>query len=1050
MEKKKEIFLIPYSHLDTQWRWEYPTTINKYIKNTLDESIEMFRKYPDHHFNFTGAIRYQMMKEYFPEEFEEVKKLVGEERWHLAGTCLDETDALVPASESMIRNILYGDKWQMKEFGRSSRDYMIPDCFGFPGNMPTLLAHCGIRGFSSQKLTWGSSVGIPFEIGMWKGPDGSEIVSALNPCRYDAHLELPLYINPSRLARLTRLGKKNGIWKSFQYYGVGDIGGAPTEGSIRRALASIRHYARKAKGLVVRQGAADQFFNEVTDEEKRRMDRYEGDFLLTNHSAGTITSAAIMKRWNRKNEQLAFAAEAAALSAMVNAGLPYPEEKIESAWRLVIGNQMHDILPGTSTPTAYEFSHNDEVIALKTWSHILDDSAEAIAPLVKGEGNILFFNPLVQSRREPVDLEMDLSEDPVEGRVVLESGTGETYPGELKKVGERRYALSFIPELPPSSWTRFSLRSPGLKDQVAVDDPVTLERNGAGFVLENGRYRVSLSMKGALSSVFCKEADRELLGKPLAYEFQKERPMKFPAWNMDWRDRKKAPFCRIEEGSEIHVLEHSSLRVTLQVVTNYQSSQFFREISLSAGSDLVEITERINWRETGCTFKVAFTAALEEPEFTCNWETSRIKRDVNHKKIFEVPSRQWADLSGKKHGFSIIEDSKYGWDRPEANTIRMTLLYTPALRYTNGFWDQKTHDWGEHTIRYGIYGHGGDWRGTDRVARAFNQPVRSFLVEGKDGADKADIGSLLQLSSHQFGVMAVKKSESDDAILVRLYEREGRYGRAALSFSHAVSRVVEVNGLEEPIEAVGFKGNSFEVAMGASSVKAFVVTLKDTAGITEIHSTPIPLEWDDRLIGGNGEDSGALFPEEITPDRISAGTVEFYLNRGDGDNAMSFRGQTIKLPEGYNSLSLLAGAERDTHVSFKWLDSQGNLLSEENRTIPAMTGYEGQWDRRIWKREPKHHLKHRRDYAWLNKCTGVEPGFINRDRLEWFASHTHDRGADKTYRYGYLHNVTMAIPDGAASLLLPERDKTWILAAAASKRPVMVKSIQKLSDKFDF
>ena len=297
----KEIYLVPYSHLDTQWRWEFPTTINKYIKNTLAENIILFEKYPEHQFNFTGALRYQMMKDYFPEKFRIVKQYIDEGRWHPAGTCLDETDALVPSVESSIRNIMYGYLWQMEEFGGSDRDYMIPDCFGFPENLPTVMGHCNISGFSSNKLTWNSAVGIPFEIGKWEGPDGSDIVCAFNPCRYNAHLELPVFLNPGRLNRLKKLGKKNGVWKSFQYYGVGDIGGAPTEGSVKRAIRSMEFYKKPCHDIKVRQGGASGFFAELTEDEKNRLDTYDGDLLLINHSAGTLTSAAIMKRWNRKN-----------------------------------------------------------------------------------------------------------------------------------------------------------------------------------------------------------------------------------------------------------------------------------------------------------------------------------------------------------------------------------------------------------------------------------------------------------------------------------------------------------------------------------------------------------------------------------------------------------------------------------------------------------------------------------------------------------------------------------------------------------------------------
>ncbi|MBF9016773.1 MULTISPECIES: glycoside hydrolase family 38 C-terminal domain-containing protein [unclassified Oceanispirochaeta] len=1048
MKDKKEIYLIPYSHLDTQWRWEYPTTITKYIRKTLNESIDRFKKYPEHHFNFTGALRYAMMKEYFPKQFEEVKRLIGEERWHLAGTCLDETDSLVPSSESLIRNILYGDRWQSKEFGQSSKDYMIPDCFGFPGNMPTLMAHCGIIGFSSNKLTWGSAVGIPFEIGVWKGPDGSEIVSALNPCRYDSHLKLPLFMNPGRLGRLNRLGKKNGIWKSFQYYGVGDVGGAPKEGSVKRALASIRHFNKKGGDMTVRQGSADQFFAEITDDEKNRMDRYEGDFLLTNHSAGTITSAAIMKRWNRKNEQMAFAAESAAYSAMHFAGSAYPTEKISSAWNRIIGSQMHDILPGTSTPTAYEYAHNDEVLALKTWSTILEDSAAAVAPLVRGDGEILIYNPHFENRRDPVHVELTGDVNFENDRCTVLDAEGFKIPAVIQKIGENRSSLTFIPNLAPFGWSRYSLSVEEEAQKIA--DAVSLTETDRGYTLENQQYRVSLTLNGKIESIYQKERGAELFTKPPAYELQRERPMKFPAWNMDWRDRKKTPFIRIEEGGDVSVIERNPLRSTLRITTSYGSSKLVKEISLSSESEIVEFCERIEWRETGCSLKLAFSTVEKDPDFTCNWETSRIKRDVNHKKIFEMPSRLWADLSGEHGGFTIIEDSKYGYDRPESNTVRMTLLYTPALRYYNGFWDQNSQDWGEHTIRYGIHGHKGDWTGADSLARRFNQPVRSFLIGEKTKGGHLDDPSLFKISDPQIGILAVKKAEDNNSLIIRIYERYGKKACGHIVFSCDLLEAIEVNGLEEPMAEADFTGNRLRVSIPACGIRSFSVKLSGQAEKLLTRQKSLTLDFNKRMIGKNSEKGEALFPSEITPGKIDSGNVSFLMNTDQPENALQCGGQKIPVPVNFDSIFLLTGSEANMKVPFTWLDKEGRKLAEELCTVSSMTEFAGQWDRRLWKREPGHFLKNRNDYAWLNKCTGVAPGYINRNRLEWYSTHSHKDGKDLAYRYGYLYSLNLAIPTGATALLLPDSNDVYIFAATVSERPAELKSVQVMTDSYDF
>jgi alpha-mannosidase len=1048
MSEKKEIFLIPYAHLDTQWRWEYPTTIKKYILSTLEENIALFEKYPEHRFNFTGAIRYAMMKEYYPALFQKIRPYIDDGRWNFAGTCLDETDPLSPSVESLIRNILYGDRWAKAEWGKSSRDYMLPDCFGFPANMPTILAHCGLHGFSTQKLTWNSAMGIPFELGIWTGPDGSEVLSAFNPGSYAAHLNRPIQHDNSRMQKLTTLGTKNGVWKSFQYYGVGDIGGAPTEGSVKQAIASMQLAAAENTGLVIRQGSTDQFFNEITPEERSRLDHYTGDLLLINHSAGTLTSATIMKRWNRKNEQMAFAAETAAVMALELAGLPYPDQKIKSAWYRTIGNQMHDILPGTSTPLAYEYSHNDEVVALNTWVAVLHDAAQAIAPYIKGKGDILLFNPLGETRKEPLLLDLPSWDANNTASPVIVDAEGKSYPVQIRKTDTGTYQALFIPELKPLEWSRYSLSVAGNTAKNEIPNAVSLDTSDGQYIMENAYYRVTVTKDGKIASVFQKNLQQELLKAPVAYEFQAERPMLYPAWNMDWADRKKPPFHRIDSGT-VTILEKGPLRCTLQIISNYKKSQFVKEVSLSHDSKIVEFVERIHWRGSKCSLKLALTANMDNPKATFNWETSRLTRGVNSEKLFEMPSRYWADLGTDAWGVSIIEDSKYGYDRPMEDTLRLTLIYTPGLRYATGFWDQKWHDWGDHTIRYGLFVHEGGCTETDQLARAFNQPIRTFRIHNEIGSAEKKAGSLFTISNPQLGLLAVKKPEDTDGILIRLYERHGTAGQADLTFMLPIKQVTEVNGLEEKLHEVPCSGNKFTVKIEANQIRSYIVVLKNSVQASPLKQEALKLEYNAKMIGPQG-DSQALFPAELTPSTIQAGPISFTLATQDSLNTLQCKGQVITIPDDVNSLSILIGATEECNTVFKWVDHAGNISEEVKCHVSALTGYRGQWDRRLWLRKPTHYKKYARDYAWINVCTGVQPGFVNRDRIEWYATHTHKNGEDQPYHYGYMTNITIPIPKGAKTLMVPRDARIYIFAMTAGQQGVDLSGAQVLRDKYDF
>ena len=253
------LYTMGYSHLDTQWRWDYETTIRKYILSTMVDNFRLLDKYPGYTFNFTGANRYIMMKEYYPAEYARVKAYVAAGRWFPAGSSLEEADALVPSPESLIRNILYGNRFFRQEFGKASNEYMVPDCFGFPASMPSIFTHAGLKGFSTQKLTWGSAVGVPFNFGLWEGTDGSTVIASLNPGEYVGTVKENLSTSPTWRARLRENGVKSGVVADYMYFGTGDIGGAPGEETVQWVDKSIA-----GPGPVrVLSAPASRFFDDV-------------------------------------------------------------------------------------------------------------------------------------------------------------------------------------------------------------------------------------------------------------------------------------------------------------------------------------------------------------------------------------------------------------------------------------------------------------------------------------------------------------------------------------------------------------------------------------------------------------------------------------------------------------------------------------------------------------------------------------------------------------------------------------------------------------------
>src|SRR5580700_6478288 len=447
LSKQPTLYVVGYAHLDTEWRWEYPQVIDEYIRKTMEDNFALIDKYPHYVFNFSGANRYRFMKEYYPADFASLKTYVDEGRWFPAGSSMEEGDVNTPSAESIIRQILYGNDWFRKELGKASAEYMLPDCFGFPSSLPTILAHSGVKGFSTQKLVWGSSApvggpeslektpeGTPFDVGVWVGPDGESVLAGLNPGPYDGGVDTDISkplpplppdpafeevrkkmqavrakldqeqgsghsSDPNDIAESIRLanelealaqidqeraqarhqrdwagrvelnGKISGVFTDYHYYGTGDIGGAPHEEYVKhleaivtQGMTSLPPQSRiffrgqdRAEGPPVKVGDgpvhvisanAEQMFLDITPPEAAGLPRYTGEMELTNHSAGSLTSQGYQKRWLRKEELLADAAEKASITANWLGARPYPLERLNDAWTLVMGGHFHDLAAG--------------------------------------------------------------------------------------------------------------------------------------------------------------------------------------------------------------------------------------------------------------------------------------------------------------------------------------------------------------------------------------------------------------------------------------------------------------------------------------------------------------------------------------------------------------------------------------------------------------------------------------------------------------------------------------------------------------------------------
>ncbi len=449
LSKGNTLYVVPYAHLDTQWRWAYPQSIREYLANTLNRNFKLIDTYPNYIFNFSGSRRYEMMKEYYPAQYQKLKGYIQAGRWFPCGSSVDEGDANVPSAESLVRHVLYGNHYFRKEFGVASQEFMLPDCFGFPYALPSILAHCGVKGFSTQKLTWGSSAGIPFKVGVWEGPDGRTVIAALDPGAYNADVNEDLSQNTSWLARIQNTGKISGAYVDYHYYGTGDTGGAPRENSVKWVEKSIN-----GSGPVkVISSKADTMFLTLKPGQVAKLPKYKGELLLTEHSAGSITSQAYMKHFNRKSELLADSAEKSSIAAMLVGGTAYPSTRLYNAWDLLLGSQMHDMLPGTSIPKAYEFCWNDFLLAQNQFASVETDAVGAVAKQLDTRGKgapIVVFNPLSIGREDTT--EATIADIANGGPISVKGPDGIDVPAQTLSRHAGSVTIAFIAKAPSTGF----------------------------------------------------------------------------------------------------------------------------------------------------------------------------------------------------------------------------------------------------------------------------------------------------------------------------------------------------------------------------------------------------------------------------------------------------------------------------------------------------------------------------------------------------------------------------------------------------------------------
>jgi len=827
------LVLVGQSHIDTAWLWPLRETRRK-CGRTFATVLRLMERHPEFLFMASQPAQLEWIKEHYPETYEGIKRRVAEGRWEPIGGMYVESDCNVPCGESFVRQFLYGNRFFRKEFGVHTRTAWLPDTFGDSWALPQILRKAQIDVFVTNKINWSEFTTFPYDFFLWEGPDGTRIPCVIPPSNYDPPIKLPNIV-----FQWEQFAQKDIVDVLPFSYGYGDGGGGPTSDMIEtgKRLRDVAGIPKCRFGRM--QDCLDEMLATCA---KDKLPVWNGELYLELHR-GCQTTQARTKRNNRKSELLLRDVEFLNSLAVLHNGV-YEREKIDTAWKTVLLNQFHDILPGSSVNEVYAVADKDYAQIRQLLSEAWESARAHICSLVDAGANgdaVVVFNTLPWVRTDVV-LCHDLSFP--EGSV-LKSPRGEIVCSQKTADG----SLLFLAEaVSPMGYTVFDVvRSSDAGSDVEPGSPFGMPRArrslparlrdvepGSPFgmprgelhqdpegnvtaTLENDFVQLTVDNCGRLTSLFDRRLSRECLADGRCgnvLQLFEDRPRANDAWDIDYNFENKA--WEPAPAKTFEIVEQGPVRVVLRVERHTEKSVILQDIIVYRHTARVDFVTKVDWHEKRTLLKVAFPVSVRSQKATYEIQFSAIERSTHgntdwDRARFEVTGHKWADLSEGDFGVSLLNDCKYGYD-VRGNVLRLSLLRSPISPDPHA-------DEGEHEFIYAILPHAGTWR-TETVKEAFelNVPLRSSLVANHGGGSLPNVYAFAFVDVDHVILNTVKRCEDSDEIVVRLYEAHGTRGPVTVTFANPIKRAVECDLMEEneqPVEwnkySIRFYAKPFEI-----------------------------------------------------------------------------------------------------------------------------------------------------------------------------------------------------------------------------------------------
>lgn len=791
--------LTGHSHIDVSWLWPYSETIRKAAR-TFSTAIRLIEAYPDFVFSSSQPQLYQFIKDYYPSLYEEVKKWAKLGRFEVCGAMWVESDCNVPSGESILRQMLYGSRFFEKEFGVKTRTCWLPDVFGYPASIPTILKHAEIDFFFTTKLHWQARQPFPRHLFYWKGLDGTRVLTHIP--------RLADYYSGRPEPREFQIGWDNfeekGVYDAVLFcFGHGDGGGGVTLEMLEKGKR-LANFPGQPKS---RMGGGQEYFENV---EKRdpSLPVWDDELYLQTHR-GTYSTQAEVKRLNRKLEILFHNLELLSVVARPLGAQVTPEE-IESMWRVLLLHQFHDDLPGSSIPQVYDETRGEMRATAEKATAKIDQLLQTLVDnLNVPRGAVVLYNPNALPFQGPLEISLP---DAAHLKC-LKNQQGHCVP--FQKLGTDKI-LVHLDGVP-------SLASDYLLPSENESDVESSSLKYKELTFENRYFKMTLNPDGTLASLIDKSVHREVLAAGKAgnvIELFQDGPDSEAAWNIHDTFAKRA--YPLNDDTQISVVETGPVRLVIRVSRSFRQSRMVQDIILYDQLNRIDFDTWVDWRERQVLMKVAFPVAIRARTATYEIQFGAIERATHNNLLtdevkFEVCGHRWADLSEADYGVSLLNDSKYGWDIKE-NNIRLTLL-------RGADFPDPGADLGEHRIKYALYPHPGRWSDTRTVQMgiAFNNPPLALTKKNSGGKWDALL-PLFTVNKNSVILDTIKPAEAGDGIILRFYEACGSRGPVGVSSSLELRNVLECTGLENPVgEPLPVNKNQFVFEIQPFEIKSFKI-----------------------------------------------------------------------------------------------------------------------------------------------------------------------------------------------------------------------------------